>query len=328
MALEIGYYDGNSREWDDFMLRSSRNGTFLQTRQFIDYHQNQRFVDRSLCIRSGQELAAAVFGCEWQDEEGRRVFYGHRGTTYGGITVSDQIYTATRTNELFETMEAFLRTEGFDRVYLRMVPTLYQRRNTDLLDYFLYKNGYTCFSELNYYLPLERYRQDPLSQFSSGKRRDYRYSLKNGLTFRKLETEEEIAAFYQVLLKNHEKLGVPTIHSLPELQDLVLRRFPDRIYGYGVYLGETMIAGSVIFRFGERVWHTQYLASDEDYLKLYPMDFLIANLIFSALEAGMDLFTFGICTEDQGRYLNLGLSRFKEGFGTEFGINRSYEKLL
>ena len=128
MALEIGYYDGNSREWDDFMLRSSRNGTFLQTRQFIDYHQNQRFTDRSLCIRSGQELAAAVFGCEWQDEEGRRVFYGHRGTTYGGITVSDQIYTATRTNELFETMEVFLRTEGFDRVYLRMVPTLFTGR--------------------------------------------------------------------------------------------------------------------------------------------------------------------------------------------------------
>ena len=42
----------------------------------------------------------------------------------------------------------------------------------------------------------------------------------------------------------------------------------------------------------------------------------------------METFTFGICTEDQGRYLNLGLSRFKEGFGTEFRINRTYEKWL
>lgn len=328
MALEIGYYDGNAQEWDAFMLRGSRNGTFMQTRQFIEYHQDQQYLDRSLCIRNGQELAAAVFACEWRDEEGRRVFYGHRGSTYGGITVSDWIYSATRTDELFTAMEGFLRAEGFEKIYLRMVPTLYQRRNADLLDYFLYKNGYTCFSELNYYLPLERYRQDPLNQFSSGKRRDYRYSLKNGLTFRKLTTEAEIADFYQVLLKNHEKLGVPTIHSLAELQDLALRRLPDRIYGYGVYLGEIMIAGSLIYRFGENVWHTQYLASDEQYLKLYPMDFLIANLIFTAVEAGMETFTFGICTEDQGRYLNLGLSRFKEGFGTEFRINQTFEKLL
>ena len=328
MALDIGYYNGNAREWDEFMLRGSRNGTFMQTRQFIEYHQDQTYIDRSLCIRNGQELAAAVFACEWRDEEGHRVFYGHRGSTYGGITVSDQIYSATRTDELFTAMEGFLRTEGFEKIYLRMVPTLYQRRNTDLLDYFLYKNGYTCFSELNYYLPLERYRRDPLSQFSSGKRRDYRYSRKNGLSFRKLTTEAEIADFYQVLLKNHEKLGVPTIHSLAELQDLALWRLPERICGYGVYLGETMIAGSLIYRFGDNVWHTQYLASDEQYLKLYPMDFLIANLIFAAVEAGMETFTFGICTEDQGRYLNLGLSRFKEGFGTEFRINRTYEKWL
>ena len=35
-----------------------------------------------------------------------------------------------------------------------------------------------------------------------------------------------------------------------------------------------------------------------------------------------------ICTEDQGRYLNLGLPRVKEGFGTEFCVNRSYEKIF
>ena len=100
------------------------------------------------------------------------------------------------------------------------------------------------------------------------------------------------------------------------------------MYAYGVYLGNILVAGSLIYRFGEKVWHTQYLASDEAYLNLYPMDFLIANLIFTAVEAGMEIFTFGICTEDQGRVLNLGLSRFKEGFGAEFRINRTYEKWL
>ena len=48
----------------------------------------------------------------------------------------------------------------------------------------------------------------------------------------------------------------------------------------------------------------------------------------TAADRNMRLFTFGICTEEQGRYLNLGLSRFKEGFGTEFCVNRLYEKIL
>ncbi len=325
--MEISYYSGNAREWDDFMLENSMNGTFMQTRKFIEYHRDVTFRDRSLCIRKGQELVAAVFACE-TGENGEKILFGHRGSTYGGITVSRKAYSATFADEMFRETEAFLRAEGFTGIYLRMVPLIYQREQTELLDYFLYKNGFTCYSELNFHLPLERYREDLLRPFSSGKRRDYRYSLKNGLEFRPLTDEQGIADFYRVLVKNHEKLGVPTIHSLPELVDLALVRLPDRVRGYGVYLDGKMIAGSLLYRFGEKVIHTQYLASDEDYLKLYPMDFLITNLIRTAVEEGMDRFTFGICTEDRGRYLNLGLSRFKEGFGAEYCINRSYEKRL
>jgi len=58
------------------------------------------------------------------------------------------------------------------------------------------------------------------------------------------------------------------------------------------------------------------------------MDFLIYHLIECAVEKQLELFTFGICTENQGRYLNFGLSRFKEGFGTEFCLNKSFEKRL
>ncbi len=323
--MTISYYDGNEREWDEFMLKTSMNGTFMQTRKFIQYHQDRQFQDCSLCIRKGQELVGAVFGCVLE-ESGEKVFYAHRGSTYGGITVSRKAYSATFADEMFREAEAFLRAEGFHRIYLRMVPLIYQRETTELLDYYLYKNGYTCYSELNYYLPLIRYREDLLKPFSSGKRRDYRYSLKNGLIFRPLTDEKGIEDFYRVLVLNHEKLGVPTIHSLPELIDLALVRLPDRVRGYGVYLEDRIIAGSLLYRFGEKVVHTQYLASDENYLKLFPMDFLITHLIQEAVKKDLDYFTFGICTEDQGRYLNLGLSRFKEGFGAEFCINRSYEK--
>ena len=328
MALTVAYYnDSMEAQWDDFVLNKSMNGTFLQTRKFINYHPEGRFEDCSLCVLKGTELVATILGCRIQDE-GKRTFFAHKGTTFGGITLSDRIYSASAVNEMMDALHAFLLEEGFEKIYLKMVPTAYQKKNADLLDYFLYKNGYTCYDELNYYMHLDRYREDVLAQFSSSKRRDYRYSLKNDLVFRPLETKEEIAAFYEVLKLNLAKLGLNAVHSLEDLYDLKFNRFDDKIQFYGVYLEDKMIAGSMIFVFDGRIFHTQYLSSDEQYLKMFPMDFLIANLIQTAVDQNMELFSFGICTEDQGRYLNLGLSRFKEGFGTEFCINHSYEKEL
>lgn len=328
MALHIQYYQADeAQEWDDFVLNKSMNGTFLQTRKFIEYHAPGKFQDRSLCVRKGNELVAALLACEINDD-GLRTFFAHKGSTYGGICISKKIYSATAVSELMELLETFLRAEGFEKVYLKMVPPIFQRENTDLLDYFLYKQGFFCYNELNYYMHLDRYQQDVLSQFSSSKRRDYRYSLHNDLRFQKLETPEEISAFYDVLQLNLKKLNLPSVHSLEDLQDLYFHRFPSSIAFYGVFWEDQLIAGSMLFLFGEDIVHTQYLSSDEAYLKLYPMDFLIGNLIQLAVDQDKRLFTFGICTENQGRYLNLGLSRFKEGFGTEFCINRSYEKVL
>lgn len=326
MALSVQYFDPTMEtEWDDFVLNKSMNGTFLQTRKFINYHPDGRFTDRSLCIRKGTQLVGTVLACEVQDE-GKRTFFAHKGTTFGGITLSPQIYSASAVSELMEVLHTFLLDEGYEKIYLKMVPAVYQKENTDLVDYFLYKNGYTCYNELNYYMHLDRYRADVPAQFSSSKRRDYRYSLKNPLQFKSLTTREEIAQFYTVLQLNLAKLGLPSVHSLEDLYDLKFNRFDDKIRFYGVYLEDRMIAGSMIFIFDGRIFHTQYLSSDEQYLKMFPMDFLITNLIQIAADEQMELFSFGICTEDQGRYLNLGLSRFKEGFGTEFCINRSYEK--
>ena len=326
MALLVENYKSEyEKEWDDFVLNKSMNGTFLQTRKFINYHKESKFQDCSLCIRKGNELVAVILACVI-DDEGKKTFFAHKGTTFGGICISPKAYSASSVNEIMEVVQAFVKKQGFEKMYLKMVPDIYQKKNSDLLDYFLYKNEFKCYNELNYYMYLDHYKEDVITQFSSSKRRDYRYSLKSDFVFKKLETKEEIAKFYEVLLLNLNKLGLNAVHSLEDLYDLKFERFNKEIEFYGVYLENKMVAGSMIFIFDNHIYHTLYLSSDEEYLKLFPMDFLICNLIQTAVDKGMDVFSFGICTEDQGRYLNLGLSRFKEGFGTEFCINKSYEK--
>lgn len=325
-SVEV-FNESQENVWDDFVLNKSMNGTFLQTRKFINYHQKGKFQDSSLIIYKGNDIVGVILACICMID-GEKYFFSHRGTTFGGFVISKQVYNVSSISEIMDLVEEKIKEFGCTRSYLKQTASIFQKQNTDLVDYFLYQKGYQEYTELNFYMHLDRYSEEVISQFSSSKRRDYRYSLKNNLTFKRLDNEKEIKQFYDVLQLNLQKLNLHSVHSYEDLLDLKFNRFNAMIEFYGVYYEDKMIAGSMIFIFDEHIFHTQYLSSDQKYLKLYPMDFLICNLIQVAVDKKMDLFTFGICTEDQGRYINLGLSRFKEGFGTEYCLNKSYEKRL
>lgn len=328
MSYTFEFYSNKDENiWDDFITNHSMNGTFLQTRKFINYHPEGKFRDCSVVVKKGLQWVAVLLACEIFDN-GQKTFFGHKGTTFGGLSIAPTIYSATAIDELFDGLLLFLKENGFQKIYIKTVPRIYQNFDVGLLDYFYYQKGFHEYDELNYYLDLSKYRDDISSNFTSSKRRDYRYSLKSGFAFKELTTKKEIADFYDVLLLNLQKFNACVVHTLEELYDLKFNRYPSDIEFYGVYLGDKIVAGSMLFYFGKNIVHTQYLSSNKEYLTLYPMDFLIYDLIKIGVEKGKDIFSFGICTEDQGRYLNLGLSRFKEGFGTSYCINRSFEKNL
>ena len=39
------------------------------------------------------------------------------------------------------SFEEYIKKEAFDRVYLKQTPAIFQKKNADLLDYFLYLNN-------------------------------------------------------------------------------------------------------------------------------------------------------------------------------------------
>lgn len=321
----VMYEEKKINEWDEFVLNKSMNGTFLQTRKFINYHGTGKFKDCSLMVLKGQELVAVVLACECIVEN-KKTFVSHRGTSFGGIIISRQVYNSNDMDDIVDDIEQKIYECGFEKIYLKITPELFQKDKTDLLDYILYKKNYMQYTELNFYMDLSLYQTDILSRFSKNKRRDYRYSLKHNLQCKELTTKEEIHNYYLILQKNLKKLNLPSVHSYEDLLDIKYNRFNSNVLFYGVYKEERMIAGSMIFIFENKSFHTQYLSSDEEYLKCYPMDFLIYNLIKIALDKNMHKFTFGICTENEGKYLNKGLARFKEGFGAEYSLNKGFYK--
>ena len=326
MSLEmVKYEEKYADKWDRLVLNESVNGTFLQTRNFLNYHPEGRFQDASVLVMQGSNIVAVIPACDVEDE-GKRCFFSHKGSTFGGIVIDRKKYNISILDELIPALDGYLIEEGFESAILKTTSAIFAERPMDLQDYYLFKNGYNQFDEISFYVDIKNAPTDLLSILSTSRRRDYRYSLKNDLQFKRLVTEKEIAEFYEILKKNLMKFDSKPVHTLDELLEFKNHRLSDVVDFYGVFLGDRMVAGTMLFYFADKVVHTQYLAQDLEYANLMLMNFMDYNLLELTREKNFDKFSFGISTEERGKVLNKGLALFKEGFGCNYCVNRSYVK--
>lgn len=315
-------------KWDKFILSDSINGTFLQTRNFLNYHPKERFMDDSLIILKGDNTIVAVIPACTVYEDNIKILYSHKGSTFGGIILHKYFNNIEHIDSVLRVLEDYLKENNYNKVFIKNTSQLFSKGNVNLLDYLLFKHEYSSYDEISFYIDFKDYKDDIISNFTANRRRDYKYSLKNGLILKELHTDEEIGLFYLILCDNLKKYNSKPVHTLNELIDFKSKRLADIVGFYGVYYNDMLIAGSMIFKFGKNVFHTQYLAARQEYLKLYPMNFLDTNLIKIAKEENFNYFSFGISTEKNGKVLNYKLAEFKEGFGTTYSINKTFYKTL
>lgn len=324
-SLCVRLYNPSDKErWDYFILEESANGTILQTKRFLDYH-GDRFKDCSLIVEKGTTIVAVVPACE-EEQGGKKIFYSHKGSTFGGLVVGKDFYNIEHVEGIMDVLDTYFVEQGYDEVWIKCTSDIFASENPSLLYYYLFQRGYVSFDEIGCYVDFSNYQEEIESNFTSGKRRDYRYSLKAGLSFRKIDSDEEIKRFYEILCQNLRKYDAKPVHSYEELlwfRDEILKREAEF---YGVFKDEEMIAGSMLFNFSDKVLHTQYLAADSEMLKCYPMNYLYTKLIYLAKERGFRIMSFGTSNEEHGRVLNKKLAQFKESFGTKFGLNRTFIK--
>lgn len=319
----LEYVEENRDKWDKFVMDKSVNGTFLQTRHFLEYH-GSRYDDSSLIFIKGNDTIVAVIPACTIYEADKKIFSAHCGSTFGGIVVADSFYNIEHMDAIVDTLNEYLKQNGYNRADIHCTSDIFAKRNNELLYYFLFQKGYASYDELSCYVDFDKYNDDIISNFSSGRRRDYKYSLKNALEFRQIYTDEEVRDFYNILCENLQKFDAVPVHSYEELIEFKNERLTENVEFYGVFNGAEMIAGSMIFLFDRQVFHTQYLAAKQEYLKLYPMNYLDTNLIQTAKDKGYRYFSFGTSTTEHGKVLNKKLAEFKEGFGTVIGINKTF----
>lgn len=325
--MEVIRYSAELREDWDKLIRSSRNGTFLFERQFMDYHAD-RFEDVSLLFaRKGKILGALP--CSIHGDE----VVSHGGLTYGGFILSNSAY-ATDVAEMLEGAMKFYKGQGYKSLTIKPLPSIYHVQRSEEELYWLYRKGATlCARGLSSAIDLAT----PLP-FSTLRKRKLNKAKKACLTIKENvpAMEQNVWAEYwkiltQVLADQHSKTPV---HSLEEIQ-LLKARFPNEIQLWGVFDAEgKLVAGTLLF-ITRTVVHAQYIAASPEGKANGALDLLFHKIVenyknsaASVSPSGTFLLPrfldFGISTEDAGAYLNEGLIFQKEGFGARSVVYDAY----
>lgn len=314
----LPYCPEKESRWDHFVMKDSMNGTFLQTRKFLNYHPEGRFSDASFFVEKSGIIVAVVPGC---NIEGK--FVSHQGSTFGGPIISRDFYSGAKILGIIEAIDNYI-AQNFKGIKLKPTAPIFASVPTDLIDYALEQKGYSRHTELSCYTPLNK-DVDPLEYCNGQCRRNFRHSEKLGLTYGEIP-DSDMEKFYKFLELSKARHNTKPVHTLSELRDLK-GRFPEEILFRGVWKDSVYLSGMMIFVFNQaKTFHFQYLAPDDTQRETNATTALYVNVMREAAQKGVQKFSWGISTENGGTYLNEDLYRFKETFGALPCLNARYEK--
>ena len=286
-------------EWNLFVA-SSKNGTFLFDRRYMDYHSD-RFEDCSLMVYRKNRLFALLPG-----NRKDKTYVSHQGLTYGGL-ITDGQATAEHVCDIFVAVNAWLKDRHFHKVIYKPVPWIYHSLPADEDLYALFVR---CQARL-----VERDVSSTIVfanrlKFTESRLSGVRKARQNGLVVRE---SDDIESFWSILTQNLQmKYGAMPVHTALEMR-LLKDRFPQHIRLFMTYKSELPLGGTVLY-LTPQVVHTQYISASLEGKRLGALDLLFYHLL-NEESFSRPYFDFGTSARDNSNEVNSSLIFQKQGFG-------------
>lgn len=309
--MRIERYRQDHRElWDRF-VDSSKNGTFLLKRDYMEYHAD-RFPDHSYIFFDEKDVPVALLPATLRGD----TLTSHAGLTYGGLVLGLRSDGAMPL-KLFDLLKAQLREEGIFKLIYKPVPHIYHRQGAEEDLYALFRNG-ARLTVRN--LATVIYLCDPIPSSRLGKRAIKRQR-KGGISVRE---EPTVDNFWEIVVEDRRiRHNTRPIHSGEEMNYLK-GCFPINIRFFTAVTEEGEVLGGAVIYVDRGVIHLQYAACTPKGKDLYATD-VIYHVLINDLLPDNRYFDFGTSNEDGGRYLNEGMVRHKEEFGGRSVVYDTYE---
>ena len=305
----LRYEPGHRDLWNRF-LATSKNGTFLFHRDYMEYHAD-RFRDHSLLFFDDRERLSGLLPASRHGDD----VVSHGGLTYGGVVTDPDMKTATMLT-VFDAMLTFLRQDGVRKLLYKPVPHIFHTLPAEEDLYALFRNG----ARLS--------RRDASSavwlpgrlKFAKGKREGVRKALRAGLEVR---DSSDFVTFFEIgEAVMHDRHNLRPVHTSGEMA-LLADRFPENIRLHASFAGDRMLAGAIVYRCAASA-HVQYMYNSDEGLATGALDIVIDHVV-NERYADLRYLSFGVSTEEEGCFLNEGLSHQKEMFGARAVVHDFYE---
>ena len=312
MIIIRRYTPADSEEWDAF-VRKAKNGSFLNERNYMDYHSD-RFHDHSLMAFSDDKLIALLPANEREE-----TLYSHQGLTFGGW-ITDTRMTAAMMLDVFEKMNVYLHDNGFTKLIYKALPHIYHRYPAE-------EDLYAIFRNANYRIigrdiATTVMREHPL-KWAKGRHCGINKAKKAGV---EIEMTDDFSDFWKVLEHNLKvTYNAKPVHTLDEIH-LLKSRFPREIQLCQARRNGNVVAGILLYNYGHLI-RTQYISANEEGKEHSAIDLIVDYLFNSDVFPAEQypVFDFGKSTEDMGKVLNEKLIFQKEGFGGRGVCYDTYE---
>lgn len=287
--------------WDEF-VRTSKNGTFLHLRGYMDYHAD-RFTDFSLMAYNTHGKLTAVLPANIVGS----TLYSHQGLTYGGWLTPTKHFTAVTMLDVWDSMAVFLRNNGVTTLIYKAIPHIYHRYPAEEDIYALFRYG-ALLTECN--IAATAVIGSPLNKYGNSTKLNIAKTRQTGF---RIAEETDFGPFWQILTDHlQSRFGSAPVHSLEEIE-LLHSRFPQEIRLFNVYLGDILVAG-MVFYIINGVAHAQYTGNTDIGMQTDAVAFLHDHLMHDTF-ARLRYYDFGTCNERHGQVLNEGLLLQKNGLG-------------
>lgn len=308
-AYRIEKYNSSLKAQWDTCIQTSKNGTFLHYRDFMEYHSD-RFDDCSLVVFDGTNVVAVLPGNRVGDE-----MHSHQGLTYGGLVYGPKIKLGAVVQMLREIFR-FLHENGIVKLHFKAIPAIYHKQPAQEAEYVLFTAGAKLVRRDSVFV----YEYGTGQGVERDRRRCIRTGENSGLEVRE---DNGFEAFWnEILIPNmNGKHGVKPVHSLEEIKTLH-SKFPDNIRQFNVYHEGKLVAGTTMF-LTDTVAHPQHISGNADKNRLGSIDFLYDYLLTSFSDK--KYFDFGPSNQNKGMQIDTNLAFWKESFGARVVCQDFYE---
>lgn len=307
--IRVETYNPEKRhQWDDFVARS-KNGVFLFQRGYLEYHAD-RFQDHSLLFYVEDKLVALL-----PANRREQSLHTHGGLTFGGFITDPRLRTPLAL-ELLEALIDHARSQQISRLHYKAIPHVYHRIPAEEDLYALFRHD----ARLVRRDVSSAIRMVDRPALSKGRKWSAKRARSHGLSVR---SSSEFGQFMAIEAEHlQSKYGVQPTHTAAEME-MLAGRFPENIKLFAAYLGTDMLGGVLVYE-STQVAHAQYIAATERGKELSVLDAVLETLL-EEVYPQKAYFDFGISTERQGRFLNVGLIDNKESYGARAVVYDHYE---